>query len=119
MRHPEDMQPLPYASTLGVALDLKAVDMMRDGLLHARARVAPDNVVVTHVWGPCPRCKDPIDVLQTHHSLDAERQSVGALSYLIDVLCKCDGPSHPGAPTDGGCGASFRLDVPFADPNFF
>lgn len=113
------MPPLHYVSTSGESLDLKAVDLTRDGLLHGRARIAPDNVVVTHVWGPCPRCKDPIDVLQAHLPTGDDPQSDGTLPFTVEVACRCDRVQHPGAPSTGGCGASFRLEVPFSDPNLF
>jgi hypothetical protein len=110
---------LPYARTSGMALDLKAADMMRDGLLHARARIAPDDVVVTHVWGPCPRCKDPIDVLQAFHPEGHGPSPDLAVPYPVDVVCDCDAPHHHAAPEYGGCGASFRIEVPFSDPSLF
>lgn len=113
------MPPLPYARAAGVALDLKAADMMRDGLLHARVRAAPDDVVVTHVWGPCPRCKDPIDVLRAFHPEGGDPAPAATVPYPVEVVCRCDGPRHPGAPESGGCGASFRLDVQFSDPSQF
>ncbi|KAB1159032.1 hypothetical protein F6X68_09910 [Micromonospora sp. AMSO12t] len=113
------MGSLSYARTSGTALDFKAADMMRDDLLHARARLAPNDVVVTHVWGPCPRCKDPIDVLQAFHPNGDEPAPDGAAPYPVDVACDCAAPWHGGASDMGGCGATFRLEVPFSDPSLF
>lgn len=101
------------------ALDFKAEDMMREGLLQARARVAPPSAVVTHVWGPCPRCKHPIDVLVPYEVVNYEEQARSDVFFRVLVTCACEADSHPWKDGAGGCGVSFWLNVPFSGPKLF
>ncbi|MER5379020.1 hypothetical protein ABT040_01910 [Streptomyces sp. NPDC002688] len=99
------------------------MDLLKEGLLNGQARHAPHQVVVTHVWGHCPRCKHRIDVLQTHHPgsapeqdpLFGDEQQVPETKemFVLTVACVCPAGLHPGAPEAGGCGTSFRIKVPF------
>ncbi|WP_338673415.1 hypothetical protein V1460_10135 [Streptomyces sp. SCSIO 30461] len=103
------------------------MDLLKEGLLHGQARHAPHQVVVTHVWGHCPRCKHRIDVLQTHHPASVREHgppsgpSAGGEqhaprrkeTFVLAVACACPAGLHPGAPEAGGCGVSFRIEVPF------
>ncbi|MFJ9804276.1 hypothetical protein [Streptomyces wuyuanensis] len=120
---------LPHAESPEASWSHKALDLVKEGLLHGQARHAPHRVVVTHVWGHCPRCKHRIDVLQTHQPGTAVRDAVeggrgvprsgvsgrpdGTEVFTVAVACSCPPNGHPGAPPKGGCGASFRVQVPF------
>ncbi|MFF3397534.1 hypothetical protein ACFYW6_03330 [Streptomyces sp. NPDC002659] len=99
------------------------MDLLKEGLLHGQARHAPHQVVVTHVWGHCPRCKHRIDVLQTHDpasggdqdppSGEVRQVSRDRDTFVLTVACACPPGAHPAAPASGVCGVSFRLEVPF------
>ncbi len=95
--------------------------------------ISSSGIIRSRVWGPCPRCGHVIDDRQTltavanlpgtgwrHARAPAPAQSLpDEPDFLdVDVSCGCGAP-HPGAPaTTGGCGVSFRVELPLrlADP---
>jgi hypothetical protein len=123
-------QYLPYQQTCALEWTEKAFSMLESGNLHGAAYRAPEQVVVTRVWGECPRCGHTLNDQQTHDAItnltggtrrtfDHRPKAAQAAPpgvFTVDVTCECADATHPSTPTSGaGCGVSFRVEVPFAD----
>ena len=124
---PED---LPYQQTCAPEWTEKAFTMLEGRQLYGQAYHAPEQVVVTRVWGRCPRCGHTLSDQQTHDAITnltggsrrifdrrpKDPQAATPEVFPVDVTCGCASGTHLGAPTAGaGCGVSFRVEVRFTD----
>jgi hypothetical protein len=98
-----------------------AFEQLEAGVLSGEIKARSD-VAWSRVWGPCPRCKHPIDDEQTLTAITGlsrpgTRGTKGLLPSRmdVDITCGC-GERHAGAPEGVyGCGVSFRVDLPVQD----
>jgi hypothetical protein len=120
-------QDEPYQESVDYVWTEKAFEMLERGDLHGEV-VSRNDVVLSRVWGPCPRCGHALDDRQTHTAvtnlMGRERrraggteteppgQAISPVFHRVDVSCGC-GDRHSGAPAgQTGCGVSFRVEVP-------
>lgn len=91
---------------------LKAYDLLVEEKIKAEVRIV-DNVEVSVVSGPCPRCGHEFTDSQVHTAV-TERGTLGVDPVEsevreIDLWCDC-GREHPGRPETGkGCGIAYRV----------
>jgi hypothetical protein len=129
------MTPAPGESAYEMTSDYvwteKAYQSLQEGRdMHGEV-ISRDGVLVSRVWGQCPRCQHLLDDRQTLTALpgligvrggdqvEAEQdESHPAWRYTrVDVSCGC-GDAHQGAPGGRtGCGASFRVELPVQENN--
>lgn len=117
-----------YQESADFAWTEKAFGMIERGELHGDV-ISSRGIMRSRVWGPCPRCKHPLDDRQTLTAVTnlpsggwrgvdfyprtrSGAETAEPVFYDVDVSCGC-GDSHAGAPTGTtGCGVSFRVELP-------
>lgn len=136
------MTPAPgeraYEMTSDYVWTEKAYQSLQEGRdMHGEV-ISRDGVLVSRVWGQCPRCQHFLDDRQTLTALPGligvrggdrvergagrveteQDESPSAWRYTrVDVSCGC-GDAHQGAPGGKtGCGVSFRVELPVQENN--
>jgi hypothetical protein len=101
-----------------------AFDLLEIGTLRAEVEEPCPGLRWSHVWGPCPRCRHPLDDWQPLSAVTGLVSRSGSAEHdiaeieSIDITCGC-GTGHLGAPNGmTGCGVSFRVELePVPDSN--